>query len=1608
MKRYVQFIFTMLSFFLTTALGLDLKIIYPTANGILKSFTIDSSLIWVKSVSKVELYIDDVKLGERTQPPYEFSLTDADGKLRWKFRADGVTNSSPAISSDGTIYVGSDDSYMYAITHDGELKWKFKTNASVVSSPVIGTDGTIYVGNSDKHLYAILPDGNLKWKLKMNDVITSSPSIGADGTIYVGSYDGHLYAITPDGEIKWKFSTSMAVSSSPAIGTDGTVYVGSYDSYLYAITFDGELKWKFKTDWVITSSPAIGSDGTIYITSWDRYLYAISPEGELKWKFESGGYIDSSPVIDSNGNVYFGSSDDYLYAVSSNGKLIWKAKLDDDILSSVLVGADGTIYVGGKDSFIYAFTTDGILKWKYKVGGSIISSPTLGLNGILYVGAHDGYLYAIQTSSFGLTNSSWPKFKGDVRNVGRIGEAFGVVQDYLILKAVIYDELENKQSITVELKVRNTEQSWIDESSTNNSMLVEQEDIDDKIEELNVELSENEELIPESSETVMETSTLLQSIIEDKSPPSLWIKNLKDGDIVGKQVRVDVEVKDDNEIERVELYANGYKITEKFSEPYVFEFNVEEFKNNIFQWSQTSKEYKELWRIEIGSTIASALAISEDGTLYFGSNDKQLYALTPKGNVKWSLKTNGFISSAPVIGKNGEVYVASSDSYLYALMPDGKLKWKFKTNDDVVSSPAIGADGTIYFGSNDNYLYALTPDGKLKWRFKTNNDVVSSPAIGADGTIYFGSNDNYLYALTPDGKLLWKFSTSKSVTSSPLIGSDGVIYFGSNDGYLYAVLPSGKLEWKFGVNGSVVSSPTIDNNGLLYFADTRGTIYAIQTTSFGLAESFWPKFKRSLSNNASALEPLEFTNVSIPRELVLTIVAYDKAGNMNECTVNLEVDALPPKINVMSLKDGDVVKGTINIKVMTYDANGIDSIEGYFGIDKIEPKPDDSDGTYLFTVDTDNYAEGTHKFRVFVFDKYGNEAERTINLVVDRTPPEVTVENIREKSLIKNKGVIKVTAEDSNGIAKIEFFLDNRKIDEKLSLPYIFNYTYYHSHSVVIKQSLNYEENKLIWKFQTNRDITASPTIGQDGTIYVASWDKYLYAIAPNGLLEMRFELGDFAFSTPAIGVDGTIYIGSWDKNLYAIRPDGNLLWKFEAGERIFSSPAIGPDGTIYFCSLDGNLYALNPSGKLKWKFQAKDWIFSSPAVGPDGSIYFGSRDGSLYSVSPDGQLNWRFETQRGISSSPAIGFDGTIYFGSDDGFLYAVSFNGRLIWKFETEAPIFSSPSVGPDGTIYVGSTDNCLYAITQDGELKWKFKTRDWVLSSPVVGGDGTVYVGSLDGNLYAIAADGRMKWAFQTGSGIASSPVIAENGVIYFGSYDGYLYAVQTNSPGLAVSPWTSFRGNSTRNGMHNRSYIPKEVPVTLKAIAYDNAENVKEIEISVLVEPGITEITVPIFTNSWGYPREIVSLTPNSTMEKGLRKLRPEFRIFVEKFIETCRDSGINVSVYYTYRTKEEQYALYLQGRAPLEEVNETRAQVGLPPIKDSENRIVSNLLNSAHNHGLAADFVPIVDGQAVWNDYNLWNKCGQIALDLGLDWGGSWKDFPDHPHLQMKNWRKYVK
>ena len=102
-----------------------------------------------------------------------------------------------------------------------------------------------------------------------------------------------------------------------------------------------------------------------------------------------------------------------------------------------------------------------------------------------------------------------------------------------------------------------------------------------------------------------------------------------------------------------------------------------------------------------------------------------------------------------------------------------------------------------------------------------------------------------------------------------------------------------------------------------------------------------------------------------------------------------------------------------------------------------------------------------------------------------------------------------------------------------------------------------------------------------------------------------------------------------------------------------------------------------------------------------------------------------------------------------------------------------------------------------TKHYRFLWEFETGYEVISSPAIGSDGTVYVGSSDNKLYAINGKTGIKlWEFETGSYVGSSPAIGLDGTVYVASGDKKLYAIETDSKGLAKSPWP-MRGQNARH-------------------------------------------------------------------------------------------------------------------------------------------------------------------------------------------------------------------
>ena len=119
------------------------------------------------------------------------------------------------------------------------------------------------------------------------------------------------------------------------------------------------------------------------------------------------------------------------------------------------------------------------------------------------------------------------------------------------------------------------------------------------------------------------------------------------------------------------------------------------------------------------------------------------------------------------------------------------------------------------------------------------------------------------------------------------------------------------------------------------------------------------------------------------------------------------------------------------------------------------------------------------------------------------------------------------------------------------------------------------------------------------------------------------------------------------------------------------------------------------------------------------------------------------------------------------------------------------------------------------------------------------------------------------------------------------------------------------------------------------------------------------------------------------EKCIATLLPEVQPMARALVQKAAQHGICIKVISGTRSCAEQDALYAKGRTePGPKV--TNARGG----------------HSNHNFGIAFD-IGVFEGNRYLCDSPKYKAVGALGMDLGLEWGGSWKTIVDQPHFQLR-------
>ncbi len=311
----------------------------------------------------------------------------------------------------------------------------------------------------------------------------------------------------------------------------------------------------------------------------------------------------------------------------------------------------------------------------------------------------------------------------------------------------------------------------------------------------------------------------------------------------------------------------------------------------------------------------------------------------------------------------------------------------------------------------------------------------SSPAVGDDGTVYIGcSAKNGLPNVfaVKNGIKVWSYATGDIVRSTPAIAANGNIFIGSYDNNLYGFTPTGNLAMQFDMgNNAKYSGPIFATDGTIYIGSQTDELIAV---------------------NPNGTEKWRF----------------DTDGDVNST----------PAIGA----DGTIYVGSTGDDFFAFNPDGTVKWRKEYGKWAATVTALGEDGTVYFAGEGNNLNPTSGGVLIAYNPTDGTERWRTnLKSKVNHGGPSVAPD-----------GTIYLGGHDKELVA-------------------------YNANDGTIK-----------WTYPTNGAIQGVPAIDNDGNIYVTDTSGFLYIVDAMGNKKWKAtQLGSKIWSSPTIGPDGTIYVAA-------------------------------------------------------------------------------------------------------------------------------------------------------------------------------------------------------------------------------------------------------------------------------------------------------------------------------------------------------------------------------------------------------------------------------------------------------------------------------------------------
>lgn len=239
----------------------------------------------------------------------------------------------------------------------------------------------------------------------------------------------------------------------------------------------------------------------------------------------------------------------------------------------------------------------------------------------------------------------------------------------------------------------------------------------------------------------------------------------------------------------------------------------------------------EIWRMEsryLPEGGALNVAVSPAGGLVAAMRNGTILLLSKTGEVKASIRTKGTSPNPAAFDADGNAYCGSSDRNIYRISPEGNLNWTLNGKAAFLAAPVIFKD-RLYATCMDGYLVASDMRGRERWRVELIYDAILRERELAK------ENESFISGLYWSPLLRYKEAAGEQPPVFELIAmfSDraeklsDAIYMGAWADEAGERKMRISLAESFNAGAQFGAHPVMDAEGIIYFAfDNR--VFAVQ------------------------------------------------------------------------------------------------------------------------------------------------------------------------------------------------------------------------------------------------------------------------------------------------------------------------------------------------------------------------------------------------------------------------------------------------------------------------------------------------------------------------------------------------------------------------------------------------------------------------------------------------------------------------------------------------------------------------------------------------------------------------------------------------------------